>query len=262
MFATACIQPIDMVKVRIQLRDKTGQVPSPLGVVRDVISRGRFLDLYTGFSAALLRQAVYSTARLGLFDTFHSYFQRRAQEQGRNVIFAERGVAALMAGGLAAMVGNPADLALIRMQADNFLPEAQRVRYRGVFDTLRHIVKNEGVLALWSGAKPTVARAMAMNLGQLAFFAESKAQIERHIPGASPAAQRLGAAAIAAFFGSALSLPFDFVKTQLQDQVKGPTGRLRYDGMIDCIRTVVREEGWFRFYRGFGTFCLRVAPQT
>ena len=73
MVATTVIQPVDMVKVRIQLAGEgtsAGPKPTPLSVARQIISGGKFLDLYTGLSAGLLRQAVYTTARLGLFDTF------------------------------------------------------------------------------------------------------------------------------------------------------------------------------------------------
>lgn len=73
MAATTTIQPIDMVKVRLQLAgegSKTSARPSPLQVTRDIIAQGKVGDLYTGLSAGLLRQAVYTTARLGFFDTF------------------------------------------------------------------------------------------------------------------------------------------------------------------------------------------------
>ena len=48
----------------------------------------------------------------------------------------EKAAAGLTAGGLGAMVGSPADLALIRMQSDSTLPVAQRRNYKGVGDAL------------------------------------------------------------------------------------------------------------------------------
>merc|ERR1712057_88190 len=72
---------------------------------------GKMMDLYTGLSAGLLRQAVYTTARIGFFETFMKALGKRADEQGRKIGFKERASAGLMAGGLAAMAGNPADLA-------------------------------------------------------------------------------------------------------------------------------------------------------
>jgi solute carrier family 25 oxoglutarate transporter 11 len=261
MVATSVIQPIDMIKVRLQLAGegvKTGPKPSPLSVTREIIAAGKVLDLYTGLSAGLLRQAVYTTARLGFFDTFMKKLTVRAKENGTTIGFAERAAAGLSAGGLAAMFGNPADLALIRMQSDGLKPAAERKNYRSVIDALRSIAKSEGVGALWAGAAPTVVRAMALNFGQLAFFSEAKQQLKD--TSLSPKSQTLAASAVAGFFASFFSLPFDFVKTRLQKQSRGKDGTLPYKGMADCFRKVAKDEGILRFYRGFSTYYVRIAP--
>ncbi|KAL2797697.1 mitochondrial carrier domain-containing protein [Aspergillus keveii] len=263
MTATVVIQPIDMIKVRLQLAGegvRTGPRPSAVGIARDIVASGKVLDLYTGLSAGLLRQAVYTTARLGFFDTFMKSLGARAEASNRKVTFAERAGAGLTAGGIAAMIGNPADLALVRMQSDGLKPPEARANYRSVIDALFRISRVEGVTALWAGAFPTVVRAMSLNLGQLAFFAESKAQLKTRTT-LSAQNQTFAASAIAGFFASFLSLPFDFVKTRLQKQQRDPaTGKLPYKGMLDCARKVVQEEGWLRFYRGFGTYYVRIAP--
>ncbi len=262
MTATTVIQPIDMVKVRLQLAGegaKTGPRPSPLQVTRDIIASGRFRDLYTGLSAGLLRQAVYTTARIGFFDTFMKTLTSRAKAKGNGIGFKERAAAGLSAGGLAAMIGNPADLALIRMQSDGLKPATSRANYNSVFDALLRISRQEGIQALWAGAFPTVVRAMALNFGQLAFFSEAKTQLKKRTELGSRT-QTFGASAVAGFFASFFSLPFDFVKTRLQKQTKGPGGELPYKGMVDCFAKVAREEGILRFYRGFGTYYVRIAP--
>ncbi|KAF2624599.1 mitochondrial dicarboxylate transporter [Macroventuria anomochaeta] len=261
MTATTVIQPVDMVKVRLQLAGegvKTGPKPTPIGVLKDIVAAGKVMDLYTGLSAGILRQAVYTTARLGFFDTFMKTLSARAKENGTTVGFKERAGAGLTAGGLAAVVGNPADLALIRMQSDGMKPAAQRANYTSVVDALMRISKNEGVLRLWAGCYPTVVRAMALNFGQLAFFSEAKSQLKN--TSLSSRSQTLTASAIAGFFASFLSLPFDFMKTRLQKQTRAPDGTLPYKGMFDCFRKVAKEEGLLRFYRGFGTYYIRIAP--
>lgn len=262
MTATTAIQPIDMIKVRLQLAGegvKTGPRPSPIDITREIIASGKFRDLYTGLSAGLLRQAVYTTARLGFFDTFMDAFKARAAQQGKAIGFSERAAAGLTAGGLAAMIGNPADLALIRMQSDGLKPIEKRANYRSVIDALSRIAKAEGVGALWSGATPTVVRAMALNFGQLAFFSEAKTQLKKRTQ-LSGQTQTLTASAVAGFFASFFSLPFDFVKTRLQKQSRGADGKLPYTSMVDCFRKVAKDEGLLRFYRGFGTYYVRIAP--
>ncbi|KAF2453756.1 mitochondrial 2-oxoglutarate/malate carrier protein-like protein [Lineolata rhizophorae] len=261
MTATAVIQPIDMIKVRLQLAGegvKTGPKPTPLSVTREVIASGKVLDLYTGLSAGLLRQAVYTTARLGFFDTFMKALTKNAESKQTKVGFFERAGAGLAAGGLAAFVGNPADLSLIRMQSDGLKPAAQRANYTSVIDALVRISKNEGIAALWAGCYPTVVRAMALNFGQLAFFSEAKSQLKD--TSLSPRSQTLTASAIAGFFASFFSLPFDFVKTRLQKQTRAPDGSLPYKGMFNAFTKVAKEEGLLRFYRGFGTYYVRIAP--
>jgi solute carrier family 25 oxoglutarate transporter 11 len=261
MTATTVIQPVDMIKVRLQLAGegvKTGPKPTPISVFREIVASGKVMDLYTGLSAGLLRQAVYTTARLGFFDTFMKSLTASAAEKGQKIGFKERAGAGLAAGGLAAVVGNPADLALIRMQSDGLKPVAQRANYTSVIDALARITKNEGITRLWAGAYPTVVRAMALNFGQLAFFSEAKNQLKD--TSLSARTQTLTASAIAGFFASFLSLPFDFMKTRLQKQTRAPDGTLPYKGMFDCFRKVAKEEGLLRFYRGFGTYYVRIAP--
>ena len=232
-----------------------------------MIAHGRFLDLYSGLSAGLLRQAIYATSRMGLFETFMQLLTSRAEEKTTlrgvptEVTFLQRSMAGIAAGGMGALLGNPADLALVRMQTDKMASPENRANYSSVFNALRRIVAAEGVFALWKGWLPTVTRAMAVNFGQLTFFSESKRQLQKTTL-VSGIGVPLAASAIAGFFASFFSLPFDFIKTQLQRQTRGPDGSLRYKGSIDCAAQVFRQEGISRFYRGFGTYYTRAAPHS
>ncbi|KAI5362947.1 Putative mitochondrial carrier protein [Septoria linicola] len=254
---TTCVQPIDMVKVRLQLLGEgaAGKGQSPTAVARKIVAEDGFFSLYNGISAAWLRQASYATLRLGFFDRFLAYATTRAESQGRSVGFGERTVASLSAGGLAAALANPAEVALIRLQSDGMKPRDQRANYRSVVDALMRIAKAEGITALWSGAYPTIVRAMATNFGQLAFFSESKHQLKQHTS-LSDRNITFAASGVAGFFASFLGLPFDFLKTRLQ------RGGSQYKGMLDCALQAYRKEGFLRFYRGFGTYFLRIAPHT
>ena len=41
---------------------------------------------------------------------------------------------------------------------------------------------------------------------------------------------------------------------------QGKGSEQRYKGAFDCVRKVIKEEGIGRFYRGFGTYYVRIAP--
>merc|ERR1739848_152088 len=75
------------------------------------------------------------------------------------------------------------------------------------------------------------------------------------------AAQVFGASAIAGFFASFFSLPFDYVKTQVQKAKPDPvTGKLPFAGPIDCAVQQVRIGGPQRLWSGFPTYYVRIAP--
>jgi solute carrier family 25 oxoglutarate transporter 11 len=57
-----------------------------------------------------------------------------------------------MVGGFAgSTLVTPTDLALVRMQADSTLPKHQMRNYRNLLDALVRIVREEGILKLWTG---------------------------------------------------------------------------------------------------------------
>merc|ERR1711957_20906 len=254
--ATCCIQPIDMVKVRIQLGAAEGGSTSPIEVTKKLLREDGVAGMYKGLSAGLTRQVFYTGARLGLYDIFTD----KAKSPGETSLpFWKTTVCALSAGGIAAVIGNPADLSLIRMQSDTMLPEAERRNYRGVGHALSSTVRDEGVRGLFKGAVPTATRAMALNFGMLGFNSLAKDALKD--AGVTGTAQILGASAIAGFFASFFSLPFDYVKTQVQKMKPDPvTGKLPFAGPIDCAMQQVKAGGVMKLWTGFPTFYVRIAP--
>ena len=253
MGATCVIQPIDIVKVRLQL----GASGGPIGVAAGIIKNDGFGALYTGLSAGLLRQATYTTARLGIHAELVDYLKKR--NNGEALPLAQKAGAGLAAGGLGAIFGSPADLSLIRMQADKTLPVDQRRNYTGVVHALSDIVKNEGVGGLFTGASTTAIRAMALNMGMLASNDQAKEMLAEQ--GFTGFPKTFIASSISGFFASFFSLPFDYVKTMLQKQKVDPvTGKFPYSGMADCAMKTFAEGGPLKFYTGFPTYYVRIAP--
>jgi len=260
MFATSCIQPVDMVKVQIQLQgESTGKVQikskNPFVLGSYIMKEKGVSGLYRGLSAGLVRQATYTTARLGLFKTFA---KAAKSPEEKTLAFWKRALCGLSAGGIAAIFGNPADVALIRMQADTTLPKESRRGYKNVFDALLKMARSEGILSWWQGCQPTVYRAMCLNLGMLAMYDQSKDFTTKQFGPGKVA--NFSASAIAGFFAAFLSLPADFVKTRLQKMQPLADGSMPYKNFGDCVAKVARSEGYLAFYQGFPTYYVRIAP--
>lgn len=77
MTAGTVTHPIDLIKTRMQANygsaaSKLGN--SSIGTVRVLISEEGIRALYKGLSATLLRESVYSSLRLGLYEPFKQLF--------------------------------------------------------------------------------------------------------------------------------------------------------------------------------------------
>ncbi|CAE8676052.1 unnamed protein product [Polarella glacialis] len=258
MMATSCIQPVDMIKVRVQIAGAEGGVTNPFTITSNLFKSEGIGGFYKGLSAGLTRQVVYTGARLGLYDIFTD----KAKSPGEKALpFWKVTLCSLSAGGIAAVLGNPADLALIRMQTDSMLPAAERRGYTGVGNALTSIARDEGAAGLLKGAAPTATRAMALNFGMLGFNTLAKDWLEAAGVKKNSSAQVFGASAIAGFFASFFSLPFDYVKTQVQKAKPDPvTGKMPFAGPLDCAMQQVKQGGITRLWTGFPTYYVRIAP--
>ncbi|GAY57536.1 hypothetical protein CUMW_180220, partial [Citrus unshiu] len=252
MLATCVIQPIDMIKVRIQLGQGSAGT-----VTKTMLKNEGFGAFYKGLSAGLLRQATYTTARLGSFRILTN--KAIEANDGKPLPLYQKALCGLTAGAIGASVGSPADLALIRMQADATLPAAQRRNYTNAFQALYRIVADEGVLALWKGAGPTVVRAMALNMGMLASYDQS-VEFFRDACGLSELPTVIGKYSLQSVCYLCLNLPFDYVKTQIQKMQPDAQGKYPYTGSMDCAMKTLKAGGPFKFYTGFPVYCVRIAP--
>jgi solute carrier family 25 oxoglutarate transporter 11 len=165
----------------------------------------------------------------------------------------------LIAGGLGALVGTPADLILIRMQADSTLPVDQRRNYTSVFNAIKRIPAEEGIINLWKGGVPTVTRAMALNLGMFTTYEESKTRLTAAMPNNVGAAWFLSAT-FAGAVAATMSLPFDNAKTKLQKMKANSEGVMPYKNIFDAMGKTLAGEGPKGLWVGLPTYVLRIAP--
>jgi len=87
---------------------------SPFSVAKDIMAKEGTIGFYRGLDAALMRQIFYTTARFGIFMNLSDYIKRE-KNNGENLSFAQKGLCSLTAGGLGSIIGNPADLILVRL---------------------------------------------------------------------------------------------------------------------------------------------------
>ncbi|KAI0224845.1 Mitochondrial 2-oxoglutarate/malate carrier protein [Lamellibrachia satsuma] len=226
-------------------------------VIRTVLKNEGFFAFYNGLSAGLLRQATYTTTRLGVYTNLFEQLSKDGKPPG----FATKAGIGLAAGAVGAFVGTPADLSLIRMTADGRLPLAERRGYSSVFNALFRITTEEGVLALWTGCGATITRAMVVNAAQLASYSQAKQLVLSTGYFRENILLHFVASMISGLVTTIASMPVDITKTRLQN-MKVVDGKAEYSGTLDVFYKVVRREGILSLWKGFTPYYARLGPHT
>eukprot|EP00977_Amphora_coffeiformis_P025043 scaffold18052_cov175-Amphora_coffeaeformis.AAC.7 len=266
-FASVIIHPLDLAKVRMQLYGQMNPgkpVPGFPALISAMVRNDGFLSIYKGVDAAIGRQMVYGTARIGLHRTFSDKLVEL--NAGNPISFFQKTLSGMASGAVAVCIGTPFDIALVRLQSDGMAKPEDRRNYKNVFDALIRTTKEEGVGALYKGLLPNILRGMAMNCGMLACYDQAKESVAALLgdpmTNGPSLPTRLGASATAGFTAALFSLPFDLVKSRLMAQKPDPmTGEYPYKGVVDCAVKIAKSEGPQGFFRGFSAYYGRCAPQ-
>jgi solute carrier family 25 oxoglutarate transporter 11 len=191
--ASAVVHPIDLAKVRLQVNYQTyflgfinlhisfilqlyatselavgAAKPNFVSVLTGMVKNEGVGSIYAGLSAALMRQMIYGTARIGLHRTFSDMLIER--NGGKPISFGMKTLSGMLSGSIAVCIGTPFDVTLVRMQGDSMKPVEKRRGYKNVFDALIRVSREEGFSTLYSGLLPNILRGMSMNVGMMACY--------------------------------------------------------------------------------------------
>ena len=178
--AGAVLHPLDLLKVHHQThahhhkaKGGSGEMPkvSSFRSTVELIQGQGVRSLYTGMTASLMRQLMYSGTRFALYDTTKVFwkfwklwqgqvlrrqskiFQGLIDPEGKGLGFTTSFLLAGFSGAVGAVVGSPPDLVLVRMQSDIRLPKEQRRQYRNGVHGVYRVFVEEGFTKLFYGVE-------------------------------------------------------------------------------------------------------------
>ena len=134
--ASSCCHPLDVI--RIQMQTGTGY-KNPVDAAVHIFQRtGGIRNFYEGLSAAYLRQFTYTAFRMGTFSYLLDVV--KGQSEGEVSLTTKLLVGAI-AGITGSIIGNPAELSLVRMGNDSKLPMDQRRNYKSSIHACIEVVE-------------------------------------------------------------------------------------------------------------------------
>lgn len=243
------IHPIDVVKTRIQVSSEYSNLGMG-GTVGKIASDEGVVALWKGVNAAWLREASYTSLRLGLYEPIKVMFG--ASEPGAP--FYKKFLAGSAAGAIGSLAGNPFDVLKTKMMttAGKEVPSITK--------TASDLFSHQGIGGFYRGIDSNIARAMVLNGTKMACYDQTKGVVVSVTGLDRTALPTTFLSAVAAgFFMTCTVSPFDMVRTRLMNQ---PADAKIYSNALDCAVKIATQEGPLTFWRGFMPIWSRFAPTT
>ncbi|GAM82553.1 hypothetical protein ANO11243_005350 [Dothideomycetidae sp. 11243] len=241
-----------------------------IGTGLDVVRKDGFTGLYRGLTAGLARQFLYGTTRFAIYDLLkHQIHKSRASQDSASASSSSSYsellpliAAASFSGLVGGVVGNPADLANVRMQNDSTLPAAQRHNYRNVFSAWASMAREQGGFArnAMRGVWANSIRAAIMTSSQLAAYDAFKDLLVKTNPrffDPDASATHFSASTLAGLVATTLCSPVDVLKTQIM-KAKRDDAR----PVLELVRQNFADSGPRWMFRGWVPSFTRLGPQT
>lgn len=246
--------PLDTIKVQLQTQQQVKFGFIGMGV--NIVSTNGFMAIYNGISAAVLRQATYSTTRFAVYETVKGVLIKSSSNKKNEMPFYQKILLAGASGALGGVVGTPADLVNVRMQNDSKLPLDQRRNYAHCLEALNRIFRTEGFTRMFAGATMASSRGMLVTIGQLACYDEIKSQMIKSTYFSDNLITHFSASLSAGFIATIITMPLDVLKTRLMNAKPG-----EYSGIMSCVKDVLKV-GPAGFFKGFTPAFVRLGPHT
>ena len=261
--ATACTNPLDVLKVRLQVMDIGAPGSSvaagkrPVGMADAFTSLVRHegpLALWKGLTPSLIRAVCYGGLRLGLYRPIAVAVESATNTNQPGPSFATAGgddargspgsrregnssmstkvAAGCASGAFAAMLLNPTELIKTRLMADarsrSGVSASSSVSSSqgppGPYQVLRGVVREKGIAGLWRGSAMSMTRSAVLTASQCATYDEVKKATKTYTGMRDGVLLHFTASMLAGLVTTTATNPVDMVKTQLYMDAGGGDG--------------------------------------
>ncbi|CAH2073192.1 unnamed protein product, partial [Iphiclides podalirius] len=170
-----------------------------------------------------------------------------------------------LAGAGATIFTNPMDVVKTRFQLQGELRARNEhtPRYKGIFNALYVIAKNDGVLALQKGLATAILFGFTMNSVRLGIYHIANVQgWTKSKNGDISIKKTIFCSSMSGIMSGVASNPASVLKTRIQAAAHPSiaVGRqFRYNGMVDGFLTIYKNEGIRGLYAGVNAACLRLS---
>jgi solute carrier family 25 protein 33/36 len=249
-------------------------------ILNSIYKHEGFRTLFRGLGANLTGVVPARSINFYVYGNGKRILNEQFNPEGRENVWSIHLAAAAVAGIATGTATNPIWLVKTRLQLDRNQASHDPTRgrqYKNSWDVVKQTVRHEGVKGLYRGLSASYLGVTESTL-QWALYERMKLSLARREARrlANPRYVRnwvdeleewggkFTAAAGAKFFAAVVTYPHEVVRTRLRlaptTVTESGKVRMKYTGLVQCFRTVAREEGMAGLYGGMTPHLLRVVP--
>ncbi|KAJ8751129.1 hypothetical protein K2173_016310 [Erythroxylum novogranatense] len=245
--------PVDTIKTHMQALGSCPIKSFSVGhAFRSILQTEGPSAFYRGIAAMGLGAGPAHAVYFSVYESCKKYFS--GNNPNNSLAHAVSGVFATVASDA---VFTPMDMVKQRLQLGNSSV------YKGVWDCVKTVFKDEGIGAFYASYRTTVF----MNAPYTAVHFATYEAVKRGLMELSPESasdERLvvhaTAGAAAGALAASMTTPLDVVKTQLQCQGVCGCGRFKSDSIRDVLRVIIEKDSYKGLMRGWIPRMLFHAP--
>uniref|UniRef100_A0A7S0HWR6 Mitochondrial carrier protein n=1 Tax=Hanusia phi TaxID=3032 RepID=A0A7S0HWR6_9CRYP len=232
-FARLCAQtllhPIDTLRTRRQVR---GGLPSNF---RD-LCKGIIPQMLGAMPAGAIQFIVYERSKKELNATISE----------KTLGWAKPWVVEICSASLGAVAASA-----IRVPQERIKQPVQADVYKNWIEACKGNWNEKGVSAFFVGSKATVLRDVPWNAFSFIFFKMFKTFYEQQFDKSLNQQETLAMGAMGGALAAIVMTPVDVVKTRLMTQKPDADGKLPYQGLVQSVMKIAREEGFLALMKGW-----------
>ncbi|CCK73115.1 ADP/ATP carrier protein AAC1 KNAG_0M02620 [Huiozyma naganishii CBS 8797] len=263
--AKTAAAPIERVKLLMQNQDemlKQGTLDTRYNGIGDCFKRTAqqegIVSFWRGNTANVIRYFPTQALNFAFKDKIKAYFGYRREPDGYTKWFLGNLLSGGAAGGLSLVFVYSLDYARTRLAADaraaaSGTGGAQRRQFNGLADVYKKTLRSDGILGLYRGFAPSVLGIVVYRGLYFGLYDSLKPVV------LTDAWQRSLLASfllgwVVTISASTCSYPLDTVRRRMM-MTSGQA--VKYNGAMDCMRKIVRQEGATSLFKGCGANIFR-----
>lgn len=216
------LYPIDTIKTRLQAVQGGGKI----------VLKGLYSGLAGNIAGVLPASAIF----VGVYEPSKQKLLKSLPENFSAVAHLTAGA---LGGFAASLVRVPTEVVKTRMQTGQFTSAPNAVSL---------ILKNEGFKGFYAGYGSFLLRDLPFDAIQFCIYEQLRIGYKLAVKRDLNDPENAVIGAFAGAFTGAITTPLDVIKTRLM--VQGSANQ--YNGIFDCVQTIVKEEGASALLKGIG----------